>query len=317
MTTNGLLTTLASFNGTNGSYPRAALALASDGYFYGTTSSGGAYGDGTVFRMSPDGFLTTILTFAGINGAEPESALIQGADGYLYGTTFSGGIAYYGANSGAGTIFRLALASSPEIVRQPVSQTVQPGDAVSFSASAIGVKPLNWQWQFNGNNIPGANGSSYTVPAATAADAGAYDVVITNNYGCATSAVAVLTVLLPPGVITSAGQPVAFFPTAETNYSLHMTADPASGNWTSVTNGTPWSGWGITNGSGAAFFRLAATDLTSIAAGYNFSLFLKSDGSLWAMGANDSGQLGDGTYDGTNQPEEIVGGNVMAVAAGY
>jgi len=244
MTTNGLLTTLVSFNGTNGSDPQSALALASDGYFYGTASLGGAYGDGTVFRMTPDGLLTTILSFAGINGAKPEGALIQSADGYLYGTTFYGGSGYRGTSySGNGTIFRLAVASPPAIVAQPVSQTVRSGDTVSFFASAIGSQPLACQWQFNGNNISGANGSSYTVPSVSAAVAGGYDVVITNNYGSVTSAVAVVTVLLPPGAITSGGQPLVFFPTAETNYSLQLTTDPASGNWTTVTNGTQWSGW--------------------------------------------------------------------------
>ena len=38
------------------------------------------------------------------------------------------------------------------------------------------------------------------------------------------------------------------------------------------------------------------------------SLFLKSDGSLWAMGYNNLGQLGDGTYNSTNLPEQIVAG---------
>ena len=46
------------------------------------------------------------------------------------------------------------------------------------------------------------------------------------------------------------------------------------------------------------------------------SLFLKSDGSLWAMGYNTYGQLGDGTYSRTNRPEQIVASNVTAIAAG-
>src|SRR5665213_1870952 len=64
----------------------------------------------------------------------------------------------------------------------------------------------------------------------------------------------------------------------------------------------------------------ATLTVTNIAAGGAYSLFLKSDGSLWVVGANNSGQLGDGstnpgTYK-TNKPENIVASGVMATAAG-
>ena len=59
-----------------------------------------------------------------------------------------------------------------------------------------------------------------------------------------------------------------------------------------------------------------AQTVTQIAAGGDNSLFLKSDGSLWGMGYNDYGQLGDGTYNQTNCPEQIVASNVTAIAAG-
>jgi alpha-tubulin suppressor-like RCC1 family protein len=63
--------------------------------------------------------------------------------------------------------------------------------------------------------------------------------------------------------------------------------------------------------------QIVASNVTAIAAGRFHSLFLKSDGSLWAMGYNNDGQLGDGTYNQTNLPEQIVASNVTAIAAGY
>ena len=55
----------------------------------------------------------------------------------------------------------------------------------------------------------------------------------------------------------------------------------------------------------------------SIAAGFNHSLFLKSDGSLWGMGDNSYGELGAGLLAFTNSPFQIVASNVVAIAAGW
>jgi len=63
--------------------------------------------------------------------------------------------------------------------------------------------------------------------------------------------------------------------------------------------------------------QIVASGVTAIAAGRGHSLFLKSDGSLWAMGWNIAGQLGDGTYNDHNLPEQIVASNVTAIAAGF
>jgi alpha-tubulin suppressor-like RCC1 family protein len=63
--------------------------------------------------------------------------------------------------------------------------------------------------------------------------------------------------------------------------------------------------------------QIVASNVTAIAAAGDHSLFLKNDGSLWATGWNNDGQLGDGTDNYyTNLPEQIVAGGVTAIAAG-
>ena len=61
----------------------------------------------------------------------------------------------------------------------------------------------------------------------------------------------------------------------------------------------------------------SAQPVIRIAPGFEHSLFLMSDGSLWVMGSNDNGQLGDGTYNNTNLPEQLIASNITAIAAGY
>src|ERR1035437_1185775 len=82
------------------------LVQESDGNFYGTTTYGGASGNGTVFRITPTGAFTTLYSFAGSDGRSPRAGLMKGSDGNLYGTTDSGGA------SGRGTIFRITLAGA-------------------------------------------------------------------------------------------------------------------------------------------------------------------------------------------------------------
>jgi uncharacterized repeat protein (TIGR03803 family) len=94
-----------------GSSPTSPLLEASDGYFYGTTISGGnaslgsgaGGAGGTVFKIDAAGTLTTLHAFdcGNYESCLPAAGLVQGRDGYLYGVTRAGGA----ANSG--TVFKI------------------------------------------------------------------------------------------------------------------------------------------------------------------------------------------------------------------
>jgi uncharacterized repeat protein (TIGR03803 family) len=114
ITRTGTQTTLYNFCASSGcpdgSYPNFGLARAASGELYGTASQGGAYGNGTVFKIAQNGTLTTLYSFctssACPDGSGPQAGLVQANDGNFYGTTTGGGA------SGAGTVFKITPAGA-------------------------------------------------------------------------------------------------------------------------------------------------------------------------------------------------------------
>jgi uncharacterized repeat protein (TIGR03803 family) len=123
ITPNGALTTIYSFCSQigcpDGQKPQAAPVRSASGDFYGTTTSGGANGQGTIFQITPSGALTTLYSFCPQSGCPdgyyPEAGLVQATNGDFYGT------AAYGGANGAGTVFRLSLGLAPFAETQPTS----------------------------------------------------------------------------------------------------------------------------------------------------------------------------------------------------
>jgi uncharacterized repeat protein (TIGR03803 family) len=113
ITSSGKLTTLDSFNITDGGGPLAGLIQATNGKFYGTTSEGGAKSNGTIFEVTSNGTLTTLYSFCSrsqgstkcTDGAIPVGGLVQGTSGNFYGTTVLGGGT--GCSGGCGTVFKI------------------------------------------------------------------------------------------------------------------------------------------------------------------------------------------------------------------
>ncbi|AGY60627.1 choice-of-anchor tandem repeat GloVer-containing protein [Gloeobacter kilaueensis] len=107
MTPDGAFTSLYSFKGGDGGQPVAGLVQGNDGNFYGTTSRGGSYGYGTVYRVSTLGTaFTTLVNFNLKNGSNSNAGLVQGSDGNFYGTTVGGGSSP-NCLTGCGTVFRM------------------------------------------------------------------------------------------------------------------------------------------------------------------------------------------------------------------
>jgi len=103
---SGTITTLASFDNTNGQGPRGGVVVDSSGNVFGTTNGGGAYSDGTIYEIAHgSGVITTLASFNGTNGSTPWGNLMMDSSGNLYGTTASGGA------NGSGTVFEVAHGS--------------------------------------------------------------------------------------------------------------------------------------------------------------------------------------------------------------
>lgn len=85
---------------------------------------------------------------------------------------------------------------APVITTQPANATVSSGSTAGFAVTATGAQPLQYQWQYNGTNITGATSSTYTTPPVNSSYNGAgYRCIVSNAFGSATSATALLTVL--------------------------------------------------------------------------------------------------------------------------
>jgi uncharacterized repeat protein (TIGR03803 family) len=115
ITPGGNLTVLYTFDEEgNGDCCATAPIQATDGNLYGVGGGGGKFGEGFVYKLTPQGTLSSLYDFCALpncaDGVEPNQ-LIQGTDGNFYGTTTTGGLTNADCSAvGCGTLFQVTPA---------------------------------------------------------------------------------------------------------------------------------------------------------------------------------------------------------------
>ncbi|MDB6121636.1 MAG: Immunoglobulin I-set domain protein [Pedosphaera sp.] len=218
----------------------------------------------------------------------------------------------------------------PYIITQPQSQTAAPGGTVTFNVVRAGFASLTYQWRFNGVNLSGATTNSLTLTNVSPQNAGNYDVMLSNATGTTNSAIAILTISIPP--------PIAYdsFAPAVTTYAVGATlygqtnvagrywsaAGPAGTNITIVTTNLSVLGlaastgraiqFGVSNGPSARFNL--PNNITSGTIYYSFALQVTDLGALGTGGgffaAFNNGLGGQGS------PPNVIGAGVQTRLSG-
>ncbi len=92
--------------------------------------------------------------------------------------------------------------NAPTITSQPQNRAVLAGHSASFAVTASGTAPFAYTWRFEGTNLPGATANPLVIGNCQAPSAGSYDVILANPVGSVTSAVATLTLVAAPVLLT-------------------------------------------------------------------------------------------------------------------
>jgi alpha-tubulin suppressor-like RCC1 family protein len=215
----------------------------------------------------------------------------------------------------------LTVSSAPAIVVAPVSQSVAAGRPAIFSALATGGE-LSYQWRRGSTNIDGETSPVYRLPNATLADDGAeFSVVVSNNLGTVTSVAATLTVQElatdpPPPLSANLAAGKSLTPTE--SFALARKQDGSLWSWGS--NSVGQLGDGTTSAPRETPARVTLPNgatASAIAAGASHALALLADGSVYAWGLNNSGQLGVGDGLARALPTKVtLPAAAVAIAAG-
>lgn len=138
------------------------------------------------------------------------------------------------------TVATLTVGVPPTVAQQPGNLVAIVGQTAAFAITTVGSAPMNYQWWFNATNAVGTCTNVLVLANVQPAQEGNYSVVVTNVAGTITSAVAILTVGVPPTVLQ---QPTSLMVTQAQSALFTVLASgdsPISHQWR--FNGTDISG---------------------------------------------------------------------------
>jgi hypothetical protein len=179
--------------------------------------------------------------------------------------TATGGTTYYIAVDGwdgsmASIVLNLSFGSTgggtaPSITTQPANQTTTIGGSASFTVTADG-NPTGYQWSFNGSPIAGATSTTYTINNAQSANAGNYQIAVSNAAGATASSVATLTIVATSllGETVTTGHDVAFSAADAGGIQWQVSADGGN-TWTNLVNDSTYRGVDTSTLGGAIVTR--------------------------------------------------------------
>jgi hypothetical protein len=115
----------------------------------------------------------------------------------------------------------LTVLSPPIVTQDLVNQSVVEGGNVDLTVGVTGSEPIFYQWWYNGGKLTGVTNATLPLSNVQTKNAGSYGVAIWNAYGKTQSVDIVLTVLIPPTIVT---QPQAQSVSAGSSVTLTVAA---------------------------------------------------------------------------------------------
>jgi|GEM_PF-1136573 len=178
----------------------------------------------------------------------------------------------------------LTINTNPSITGDPSPTAVCRGSNSSFTVTASGTTPFIYQWKYNSTVNVGSSGSTLTIFSTDTSQAGLYSCNVSNTCGDVTSNEAMLTVNIPPAIVTQPSDQTAC-QGLTANFSLTASGSMLTHQWQRSTNG----GATYSNLAGETSSTLTVSSVTPPMSGYKYRCIIT--GACTPADTSDSGTL--------------------------